>query len=249
MKGTDFEEGLCDITHVKLTPVENRHPEFTSRPLHLASLKNNGESGHFDLRTIVRDEKPESLRFKAIDIPDWVKIEESGVIEINPNSQALPLGKTLLKFAAVDEEGLQNVLFTRVAIHQAGVLTLPATDAQLSQGKQIRFTGNMITHIIQDDATAVWEFRPEVSGRYDVFLYSGSPDENTGKVTINDQTQEFAVTNTGDYRSVQKMNVGQFQLMEGELTQLTLGVVKRVDGLCDVSHLRLVPVANEQIQN
>ena len=178
-----------------------------------------------------------------------MNVEESGVIEINPESQALPLGKTLLKIAAVDEEGLQNVLFTRVAIHQAGVLTLPATDAKLSKGKQIRFTGNMITHIIQDDATAVWKFTPEVTGRYDVFLYAGSPDENTGKVTINGQTHEFAVKNTGAYRSVQKMNVGQFQLAAGKLTQLTLGVVKRVDGLCDVSHVRLVPVVEEQFQN
>ena len=40
------------------------------------------------------------------------------------------------------------------------------------------------------------------------------------------------------------MLAGQFQLTANQTTRPTLGVVRRVDGLCDVSHVKLVPRTN-----
>ena len=113
----------------------------------------------------------------------------------------------------------------------------------------IRFTGKRITHITRDDATAAWNFTPSVTAEYEILLYAASPDDNIAKLTVNGVTREFPIKRTGgNYGNMQPQSAGVFKLTKGEPTQMVLGVVKRVDGLCDVSHVKLLPTVKSQFR-
>ena len=147
-----------------------------------------------------------------------------------------------MRVEVTDSEGLVDAITVTLPVNTPGEMRLPATEAILSPDTNIRFTGNMITHITHDDATATWTVTPAVTGEYQVLLFAGSPDDNVGRMTINGVSQDFPVTKTGAYNAVREHDAGRLQLTKGQSTQLTVSVVSRVDGLCDVSNVQLLPI-------
>ena len=247
LTAVEMKDGLCDLSMIKLLPVTNQRPEFTSRPRNIVSMMSDNDSKMFDLMTISKDEKVHSLKFDALDLPSWITLSPKGKMIFNAEKKVIPAGYYYLKIGVTDSEGLRNELVSWVEVKESGILKLSSSDASLS-GENIRMTGDLITHITHDQAAAAWSFKVEKSGVYDVFLIAGTPDENVGRVTINGQEKDFVINRTGGYRNLAEHKVGEFSLNMNELTKLTLSVVKRVDGLCDASHFLLVPKSSFSVK-
>jgi hypothetical protein len=236
-----FATKLSLFNNVDLDSIPNRPPRFKNKSMTLPNMPAEDNSYAFEFLGEVDDEDPASLTFRKVEGPDWVSVQPSGRVFSYHGAPMSAIGKHRLKVEVTDKDGLNDVTHAVLEVKVPGELTLPATAALLSQGNEIRFTGNLITHITRDDATATWTFKPAKTAEYDVVLYAGSPDDNVAKMTINGTVTQFPIKKTGNYRNMQPQKVGTFTLTKGRITRMVLGVVKRVDGLCDLSHVHLMP--------
>jgi len=239
-----FASGLSLYNNYDLSSLPNKAPRFKNKTITLPNMPAKDNSYAFTFLNEVEDETPKKLTFRKLEGPDWITVQASGRLFSYYGAPMSAIGKHRLKVEVVDEEGLTDVIHTTLEVKIPGEMVLGSTEAVLAQGKEIRLTGNLITHITHNEATASWNFKPAVSGSYEVYLFAGTPDENIGRVSINGKDKDFIIKKTGGYRNIRQHKVGEFELTKGEQTRLTLGVVKKVDGLCDASHFLLVPKVN-----
>jgi hypothetical protein len=237
-----FGTKLSLFNNVDLSAIPNRPPRFRSQNVTLPNMPAMDNSYAYTFANEVEDERPDELTFRKLEGPEWISVQPSGRLFSYHGAPLGTIGKHRLRVEVVDHEGLTDSITVSLEVSVPGEVTLPASEAALSPGKEIRMSGNLITHIIHDEATATWTFKPAKTGVYEITLYAGSPDDNVAKLTVKGGTRKFPINKTGGYRAMRAHPAGTFHLTKGEVTQVVLGVVERRDGLCDVSHVHVMPV-------
>ncbi len=190
----------------------------------------------------INDPDGDRFTIEKISGPTWLDVRNSDRLFTPFGPPESELGQHKMRFRVTDTHKNSTELEIMIKVVHPGKIALHAHEAVLPVGKEVRLSGRLLTHFTNDEATATWRFLPNRTAKYDIVVHAGSLHDNTGYVTVGERRVEFPIKSSGGYGNVVPHKVGTFELTRDELCELTLGVVRRVDGLCDLESVELISV-------